>query len=595
MVLTSSSPELGVPLSSRLTFDVIANTTGRPGLISANVGGDFPIDITATPGASSDSTVATFASAASATSVGGQTEGFPQIATTVPANAPHGSIATAPITFTAINSQAGDPAVVNPTQSSTATVTVLKPTTGIDENGLPLGTTVFLAVQGFGADPAINNEFLNTDLATFVAAHLGQDVEASLDNISLLLDPATDLEDILTVDPLRLSFPQTEAEYINVPGAPGTDDLVTTVLNSAKIASGSTAYDSSLNAAQTAVKAIEIAIPETFTKNGTFSASEFLFFANDRGDVFNQRSGLSRVTTDRTFELALIDTNTKFTGIESGDADDFGLIVEVGRIGAGASVVTGQFVFLSYTGGLEGEDIDTVDVPGINATNAILLDLDNLYDALGCETITRLFIIDADVGGTVNIMEVLSLNRACTVDADCHDGNPCTDDVCNAAGTCDFLNNTAACDDGDPCTIADTCAGGVCQSGVPPDCSGAGDQCNTASCDPNGAEGNCNTLTPVADGTPCDDDLFCSATDTCSGGVCVGSGDPCAGQLCDETNDACVDCFTDLDCPQGTFCNAGRCTPIAIPTVSEWGMIVMTLLLLTGGTIVLGRRRGAMA
>ena len=32
-----------------------------------------------------------------------------------------------------------------------------------------------------------------------------------------------------------------------------------------------------------------------------------------------------------------------------------------------------------------------------------------------------------------------------------------------------------------------------------------------------------------------------------------------------------------------------------IPTVSEWGLIVMTLLLLTAGTVVLGRRRRAAA
>lgn len=31
--------------------------------------------------------------------------------------------------------------------------------------------------------------------------------------------------------------------------------------------------------------------------------------------------------------------------------------------------------------------------------------------------------------------------------------------------------------------------------------------------------------------------------------------------------------------------------PAPIPTVSQWGLIVMTLLLLTGGTILLGRRR----
>lgn len=36
-----------------------------------------------------------------------------------------------------------------------------------------------------------------------------------------------------------------------------------------------------------------------------------------------------------------------------------------------------------------------------------------------------------------------------------------------------------------------------------------------------------------------------------------------------------------------------NCTPI--PTVSEWGLIVLTLLLLTGGAVVLRRRRAAAA
>lgn len=34
----------------------------------------------------------------------------------------------------------------------------------------------------------------------------------------------------------------------------------------------------------------------------------------------------------------------------------------------------------------------------------------------------------------------------------------------------------------------------------------------------------------------------------------------------------------------------GQITPAPIPTVSEWGMIIMTLLFLTVGTIVVGRR-----
>jgi cysteine-rich repeat protein len=42
------------------------------------------------------------------------------------------------------------------------------------------------------------------------------------------------------------------------------------------------------------------------------------------------------------------------------------------------------------------------------------------------------------------------------------DDNPCTDDLCNAAGGCQHLDNTALCDDGDVCTSNDACSGGVC-------------------------------------------------------------------------------------------------------------------------------------
>ena len=35
----------------------------------------------------------------------------------------------------------------------------------------------------------------------------------------------------------------------------------------------------------------------------------------------------------------------------------------------------------------------------------------------------------------------------------------------------------------------------------------------------------------------------------------------------------------------------GQVSTREIPTVSQWGLIIMTLLLLTAGTIVLGRRR----
>lgn len=411
VVFTTSPPELGVALSARHDFEVIANTTGRPGLICANIGGDFGIDITAAPGPSGNPAVATFATAADATNVSGQTEAFPQIAVSVAPTAADGAIVTAPVTFSAINSLGGDPPVLNPTQGSTAQVTVLNPMFATDSGGSPIETTVFAAVQGFGADAGIVNEFLTSDLGVHSAANLGFSVRESIGNMSALLDPATDLENITVVDPLRQSFPFDELNFINAIGT--TDDLVNTIKNSAKFGVSST-YAASINGSETGVKAIEIALPETRTKGGTFSPSEFLFFIESTGDVSTSiRSGLSNVTTTRTFELALIDTNTTNTGIESGDADDFGLIVEVGQVKNGAVVQPGEFVFLSYTGSLEGEDLDSVDVPGINATVAVFLDLDNLEDVLGCETITRLFLIDGGGNGTLNVMEVLSLSPAC--------------------------------------------------------------------------------------------------------------------------------------------------------------------------------------
>jgi len=446
VVFTTSPPDLGVSLANRLDFEVLADTTGRPGLLCANVGGDYPINIAAAPGSSDLPTFVTFASSDSDLSVPGQSNGYPQIAVTVTANAPDGAIATAPVTFTASNSQGGDPAVVNSVQGSTTIATVLNPTKALDGSGSPIETTVFAAVQGFGADAGVVNEFLASDLSAFISANLGTAADDTLGNLADLQNPATNLEDILVVDPLRQSFP-AEVDYINPPGAGGTDDLLTTLKTSAKVNSGSGAYSNSVDQNETALKALEFAIPETLTKNGSFSPSERLFFANAAGAVNDTRSGLNSVTTDRTFELALIDTNMKtLNAIESGDDDDFGLIVEVGQVLGGASVVPGEFVFLSYTGGLEGEDVDTVDVPGINATVAVLLDLDNLHDVLGVVSITRLFVIDADVGGTLNIMEVVSLNIAgCAATAVCGDGVVCPEtETCDDGSTdeCGSCNST---------------------------------------------------------------------------------------------------------------------------------------------------------
>ncbi|MDO8630862.1 MAG: hypothetical protein Q7R41_10245, partial [Phycisphaerales bacterium] len=117
------------------------------------------------------------------------------------------------------------------------------------------------------------------------------------------------------------------------------------------------------------------------------------------------------------------------------------------------------------------------------------------------------------------------------------------------------------CDGGNVCTIGETCQGGVCTGGAPPDCSAAGDQCTVASCDPNGTDGNCSILTPVADGTPCDDGRACT-DDACGAGTCTSTPSP-AGSPCGDPRDSACDnpdtcdgtgtCRANLE-PAGTVC-----------------------------------------
>jgi len=109
--------------------------------------------------------------------------------------------------------------------------------------------------------------------------------------------------------------------------------------------------------------------------------------------------------------MALIETNLGPTGLlETGATDDFGLVVRVGQTRVGASVVPGELVFLSLSGGREGADVDTLDVPPhANQTVVIYLDLDPLDSVLGAETITRLYVVDGSGSGEVDVLDVIAL------------------------------------------------------------------------------------------------------------------------------------------------------------------------------------------
>ncbi len=117
--------------------------------------------------------------------------------------------------------------------------------------------------------------------------------------------------------------------------------------------------------------------------------------------------------------------------------------------------------------------------------------------------------------------------------------NPANECEWCVAGEVEWSDNDGVgCDDGLYCTVDDVCSGGTC-SGAARDC---------------------------ADGVACDGDESCDE----DGDACAPGVNQCpAGQVCDVFSDECLvlcpdcsiggPCTTDSDCVTGTACPAGVC------------------------------------
>ncbi len=472
---TNSPPELAVADASLQVINLLAGTSGGFAIVGANAGGNFGMQVAATPNGSSDPAAVAFGPGAVDTVLTGQTPVFPEIDATVLVAATDGALVTTGVTVTASNAQVGDPPVVNPTGSTTATVGVINPSTGLDAAGLPFQATAFVAMQGLPRQPGVLNEFLGTSLSQFVADNLGGLVDDERNNGLLLLDPFTDLSNPFLVDAMEQDMPVVPQFFINAPSPAGLDDLVTTIITSAEVLVGNGTYDNNFDVPPpfninipTVVRAIEMNIAETRTSGGVYTPTETVHFVAAGGAVGLPTSGLTGVTTTRGFELALLDSNVQqFGTLETGETDDFGLIVEVGQTRPGAQVVPGEFVFLSYTGGLEGADINSVNVPPHNNETVIIyVDLDPLDSVLGCETITRLFVIDGSGGGVLNVIEAFSLNAVtvpvpgvCTCKGDVN-----LDGVVDGQDVGPFIGQILS--PGDPAVLPEACAADLSGDGL---------------------------------------------------------------------------------------------------------------------------------
>jgi hypothetical protein len=133
-----------------------------------------------------------------------------------------------------------------------------------------------------------------------------------------------------------------------------------------------------------------------------------------------------------------------------------------------------------------------------------------------------------------------------------------------AVGEPDCCPNDVACDDGNACNGVETCdrpgsAMGTCVAGTPVVCGESSAQCTRLVCNP--ASGACEP-TPVADGTPCDDENRCTRDDECDDGTCRGTpavfcaGDQCnTAGLCIPLTGECADIpKPGADCDDGNPC-----------------------------------------
>jgi subtilisin-like proprotein convertase family protein len=161
----------------------------------------------------------------------------------------------------------------------------------------------------------------------------------------------------------------------------------------------------------------------------------------------------------------------------------------------------------------------------------------------------------------------LGVVSVCATDADCDDGNACTQNdtcqsgtcvsgppvvcaplnQCHIAGTCAPATgvcsnpnapNGTTCSDGNACTQSDTCQSGTCAIGPPVVCTPL-DQCHIAgTCAP--TTGVCSNPSAL-NGTACSDGDPCTIGDVCTAGVCVPGAIPVPVQFCNAAGIAILD------------------------------------------------------
>jgi len=157
----------------------------------------------------------------------------------------------------------------------------------------------------------------------------------------------------------------------------------------------------------------------------------------------------------------------------------------------------------------------------------------------------------------------------------CDDENPCTDQICDAAGECIHTANQAECDDESVCTLGDHCSNSACVETSNLNCDD-GNICTQNLCDP-----LTGCFTNLLSESPCTDNNLCTLEDICLEGLCVGpvatscdDGDVCTIDSCDPLT-GCSSVVADLACDDGNpctptdTCQGGTCTGFGAITCDD--------------------------
>ncbi|MFH1642869.1 MAG: hypothetical protein ABIC04_08290 [Nanoarchaeota archaeon] len=146
--------------------------------------------------------------------------------------------------------------------------------------------------------------------------------------------------------------------------------------------------------------------------------------------------------------------------------------------------------------------------------------------------------------GEINRHDILI--SGCLNSEECNDGNICTNDICEN-GNCIYFYNTAICDDGLYCTVTDKCNSGYC-IGVTKDCSD-GDSCTNDYCSEE--QNNCLHNNQC----DCENDIDCEDGNICTTNVCVDGR--CVSQFNTKN------CDDNLWCTVDDICSFGQCAGLA--------------------------------